>query len=595
MPKKKTIRARVGKNLADVLSKTLVRDWYAAVSEIVCNAYDADAEQVHIELNPGLETLIIKDDGDGMDKNGLRDFFRLADSPKIAEPISPRKKRKRVGKYGIAKVLLNYLGNSFDIKSVKGGFLYSVNGGDRKGYKHPAKKGARNGTAITIRDLRFKIGKEKGNFDINRLQQRLQWDIPNKPDFNVFVNGQLVKKRGVVEYARVYRVEEKIGNHALKGRIYWRQTGKADLDGVRIYVNGRAVGDPSMFNLKNISWVLDGRTLGEVHADFLEPLITLDRTDFQESPILDQVKAAITKVLMSVQYDTKEGRGRVTFQQDQRIYENITEALEFAEEQLNKRLRSEDYFTLELSSPDKSGPLSSLNAETRTVYINARNRMFALLKRGESESLDKRTSQTYLKRAFLIAAAYALVHNGSDKELDTLIEEQTSVLFKDFPEISSYVRRFTREAILTPLREVYFNNYRLYDHQELFSLTGRSPLVIRLLHTSGALKGSEEHLFDKKSILEALKPLEGYASCIELADERYHSPDTDIIREGIRIYYERPKATPLDLALKEVTPEKLENLGVINVGKRHPLHFVPIKNSDSFKSYVKQNKLCNGN
>lgn len=597
---KKTIKARVGENLPSVLSRTLVKDWYAAVSELVCNAYDADAEKVYVDINSGLETLVIKDNGEGMDKKRLGNFFRLGDSSKIIEPISLKKKRKRIGRYGIAKVLLQYLGHSFKIESVKGGSLYCVDEGvmkgNVKGHKHSVSKEIPDGTTITIRDLGFKVGNGSGEFNIKRLQDRLQWDIPNKPDFDVFINGQLIKKRGVVEYARVYRVKERIGKHVLKGRIYWRKKGQRDLEGIRIYVNGRAVGDPSMFDFKSISWNFEGRTQGEIHADFLENIITLDRSDFQEDPRLDKVKSTIVRILNSIKDDFVEGGGRRAFYEDQRLYQHVQGALGLAEEQLNKRLENKEYFVLELSSPDRSGPISHLDQEAKTIYLNAGNKMFSFLNKSK-ELTNRKISEVYLKRVFLISAAHALINSKEGNgELDKLIEEQTALLFKGSQGISSSVNRFIGERILTPLKDIYFNKYRLYDHQELSHLTGRPTSIIRLLYISGALKGSEEHLFDKPSIIKTLHPLEKHISCIEVVDKRYQSTNMSMKEKGVRIRYDVPKATPLDIALANLKDkENLKKFGVINVGGKYPLHFVPIEKSSEFNNYINKNKIYDDN
>ncbi|MDD5193046.1 MAG: ATP-binding protein, partial [Candidatus Nanoarchaeia archaeon] len=73
--KKGFVEPRVGKNLPRVLSRSLVADAYAAVSELVCNSYDADSEHVHVDVDKGLGTITIRDDGSGMDKEGLEGFF----------------------------------------------------------------------------------------------------------------------------------------------------------------------------------------------------------------------------------------------------------------------------------------------------------------------------------------------------------------------------------------------------------------------------------------------------------------------------------------------------------------------------------------
>lgn len=197
MVKRKTIRPTVGKNLSQILGDTLIKDWYDAISEFVCNSYDADAEVVHINLDADQKTLTIGDDGSGMNEEGLKHFFRLGDSQKIEEPISPIKKRKRVGKKGIAKTLLRYLGNSFSLDSVCGEQKYFIDEGvvkgDVQGIAVPVDIEINDGTTITIKNLRFDIG--NGGFNLNGLVSRLQWDIPNKPDFDVYVNGKLVKKK----------------------------------------------------------------------------------------------------------------------------------------------------------------------------------------------------------------------------------------------------------------------------------------------------------------------------------------------------------------------------------------------------------------
>jgi len=204
-------------------------------------------------------------------------------------------------------------------------------------------------------------------------------------------------------------------------------------------------------------------------------------------------------------------------------------------------------------------------------------------------------SEIYLKRAFLIAAAHALIKNGDKQdELDRLIEENAAELFKDYSGIGNIISRFIEGNFLTPLRELYLNKYRLYDNTELAEMTGRSSIVIRLLHNSRALKGTRDHLFSKNNILAALNPLEGYISCIETVDKKYQGTGMDIVKGSIRIRYDSSEPTSLDAVLAEKTEERknLEKLGVINVGsEKHPLHFVPLKKADEFKLYAKQKEI----
>ena len=70
--------------------------------------------------------------------------------------------------------------------------------------------------------------------------------------------------------------------------------------------------------------------------------------------------------------------------------------------------------------------------------------------------------------------------------------------------------------VMPELDDIYLNHFRLYDHFEVGNLTGRSAFVVRLLHNSGALRGTEDHLFSRKDILNAFKPLEGKVSALKL-------------------------------------------------------------------------------
>jgi len=588
--KLKVIRPTVGQNLPQVLGQTLVKDWYAAVSEFVCNSYDADAENVQITAARDRQTLEIVDDGTGMGEEGLESFFRLGDSVKLKEPYSPFKHRKRLGKKGIAKTLLRFLGNSFSLETIYAGQKYVLDEGIVRGRFVPAQvfpvsRGTKSGTKIVVRDLNFRIGE---NFDVARLYRRLQWDAPNKQDFDIFVNGRLVKKRGIVAYAKTYRVDEDLGEgRRITGRIYCSKIQKEEMEGVFICVNGRAVGDSSFFDLRDIDFRLDNCVWGEIDADFLEPLITLDRTSFQEDPIVDKVIQAVKKELASIAYDLDQGGQRREYYADKRVFPIVQNAIVDAQAQLNSRLGTQ--YELVLASMSEAGTVARLNPSNNNIYLNVGNKMFSLLSSGRVRT-NKISSETYLKRAFMIAAAHAIAkytRGGNDEEISRLVAEQIEKAFQDSSGIARIAGKFFKGKLLIPVDEIYMNPYRLYDHFEVSNMTGRPTIVIRLLHTSGALEGREDHLFSKESILQVLKPLEGRVSCIEVVDPSY--AERDVQKGGhIRIVYENPKPTSLDVALSKVS---LDRLGLLNVGKLHPMYFVPIENSGKLRDFVQTHGL----
>ena len=110
------VRFSVDSALISRLGEELVARQETAVSELVKNAYDADAQQVKLvfvdAFKPGGE-LIITDDGSGMTREQLiNGFMRLASAEKLQEPKSPRYKRRRAGRKGIGRFAAQRLGTS---------------------------------------------------------------------------------------------------------------------------------------------------------------------------------------------------------------------------------------------------------------------------------------------------------------------------------------------------------------------------------------------------------------------------------------------------------------------------------------------------
>ncbi len=84
-----------------------------ALSELVKNAYDADATIVIVDIAPkSLGNYIeITDDGTGMSHEDIvQGFMRLATSEKISHPLSPLYHRRRAGRKGVGRLAAERLG-----------------------------------------------------------------------------------------------------------------------------------------------------------------------------------------------------------------------------------------------------------------------------------------------------------------------------------------------------------------------------------------------------------------------------------------------------------------------------------------------------
>lgn len=116
---KNKVRFSVDAGVIDRLGQELVARQETAVSELVKNSYDADAENVSLEFCNSKElggTLIINDDGEGMTREDLIDgFMRISSTSKIHEPRSTVFGRQRAGQKGIGRFSVQRLGRKLTI------------------------------------------------------------------------------------------------------------------------------------------------------------------------------------------------------------------------------------------------------------------------------------------------------------------------------------------------------------------------------------------------------------------------------------------------------------------------------------------------
>lgn len=113
------VRFSVDAAIISRLGKELVGRHETAVSELVKNAYDADAVEVKLifeNTNAVGGKLYIQDNGLGMTRAQLiNGFMRLSSSDKIHNPKSPRYGRTRAGKKGIGRFATQRLGAKLTI------------------------------------------------------------------------------------------------------------------------------------------------------------------------------------------------------------------------------------------------------------------------------------------------------------------------------------------------------------------------------------------------------------------------------------------------------------------------------------------------
>jgi signal transduction histidine kinase len=119
------VRFSVDASHVSRLGRELVSRRETAVSELVKNAYDADATSVWLKFTDAAKprgTLTIRDNGDGMTRNELIDgFMRISTPLKHDQPVSKGRGRQRAGSKGIGRFALQRLAEKVVIRTKPAG------------------------------------------------------------------------------------------------------------------------------------------------------------------------------------------------------------------------------------------------------------------------------------------------------------------------------------------------------------------------------------------------------------------------------------------------------------------------------------------
>ena len=200
-------RMSIDLNVLNHLGINLYSNNPAVLAEAVANAWDADAENVSIDIDPANGTVVIKDDGHGMSADDINaKFLRVGHRRREDSPITSKHQRPVMGRKGIGKLSLFSIADSIEVQSAKDGQSVGftmTRGGieraiqDKEGggdyYPDPLandRVSVTVGTRIELRDLRKRLA-TTGVFLRRRIARRFTV-IGASHAFRVFVNGQEV-------------------------------------------------------------------------------------------------------------------------------------------------------------------------------------------------------------------------------------------------------------------------------------------------------------------------------------------------------------------------------------------------------------------
>lgn len=141
------------------------------IRELVANTYDADATVVKITINDTL--MMVEDNGLGMDKEGLRQYFTIGSTFKRTHPTSPVFKRVRIGEFGIGKFAVLSICDRFEIFTNSASYAATLlfDKGDfekRQDWNIPLIEHQVNGETTGTRVSLFNLKKPLSLFDLER-------------------------------------------------------------------------------------------------------------------------------------------------------------------------------------------------------------------------------------------------------------------------------------------------------------------------------------------------------------------------------------------------------------------------------------------
>jgi hypothetical protein len=124
-----SIDVRLSYKIVELFSEGLYASPNKAIEELVANAFDAGALNVHVMLSQNLNaqdaTIVVIDDGEGMNAAELKQHWLIGSSNKRELPTLPRG-RQQIGKFGIGKLATYVLAGRLTHITKSGGKYYST-------------------------------------------------------------------------------------------------------------------------------------------------------------------------------------------------------------------------------------------------------------------------------------------------------------------------------------------------------------------------------------------------------------------------------------------------------------------------------------
>ena len=294
------INVTIDKSHIITIGEKLYAESIEFIREIVNNAYDADASLVEITVTE--EMIEIRDNGTGMDKEGLKQYFTIGSRQKLSTPKSPVYSRDRIGQFGIGKFATLSACKRFVVITKHKDFTGRVTF-DKEEWEKAKDKwqvpleilspdfSDTDGTTVILEGLNKK-------FDPKDVEARIIEGTPLKaPNFRVRLNRHTITPRSLSGHRMPFLEGTSFG--PVSGEIIILPETAASLKNLGIEVKVKQVTvKREYFGMETWGKTMS-RVAGEVNADFLP--VTSDRSGFvKDSPEYIAFQETMKRVIAEV-------------------------------------------------------------------------------------------------------------------------------------------------------------------------------------------------------------------------------------------------------------------------------------------------------
>jgi len=300
----------VDKSHLITIGERLYSESIELIRELVNNAYDADATEVDIKMTN--ESIEVKDNGIGMDREGLRQYFNIGSPEKIVKNKSPMFHRDLIGQFGIGKFASLSACECFEVYTQKGDFSAKVTFDKVEWEKEgdqwnlplqilPPNRERGDGTTVTLLRL-------KREFEHEEVIRKIVEGTPLKAqNFVVKLNGLRITPRSLSGHRIPFLEGTEFGPVHGEIIILPSSTASPVELGVEVKVKQVTI-KRELFGLDHWGKIAS-RIRGEVHADFLP--VTTDRSGFiLDNPQYQAFRNVMDKVIQEVDDILKRLAGR---------------------------------------------------------------------------------------------------------------------------------------------------------------------------------------------------------------------------------------------------------------------------------------------